>query len=303
MEGSTRTSRPHNEHLLLLPVAVFKALFATVGLGHYWPYRLAVVVVHLVCVALMFVIVDAAAARPCAAVVAAPILLLGSSSEVLLFPIDLGFAGSMAAGLGALLALDARSRRADLVACLLLIVALASSGLGLPILLGVLVEVLWDGDRLRRIWVAVVPASLYGVWYLAYNLHPNRQGPLEYADAPVFALRVAGAAVAGLLGVPEFELAGTRVAAWPGRASGSSLFLAGVLALVGLVAARRRLSAAPGDVGHDARLLLGLRRRLAQLHGRPGGAALHLRRRHPDAADRGAGRPTTCSCRAGHWSA
>jgi hypothetical protein len=232
---------PHNEHLLLVPVVIFKALLATVGLDDYWLYRLALALVHLTCVALLFTIVQRRRGPAVAAIASAPILVLGSSSEVLLFPIDVGFAASMAAGLGALLALDGRSRGGDVAACALLVVSLASSGLGVSIALGVLVEVVWDRDRWRRLWVVALPGALYGAWYLAYNLDPNRQGPLEYAEAPEFALRVAGAAVAGLLGIPEYETGGTWARWWATRV-GVGLVLAAAAALVWLVIARRALS-------------------------------------------------------------
>jgi hypothetical protein len=222
-------------------VVVFKGLLAVVGLGHYWPYRLAVVIVHLVCVTLLFVVVERRRGALVAALVATPILVLGSSSEVLLFPIDMGFAGSLAAGLGAMLALDARSRRGDVLACVLLVFALASSGLGISIALGVFAELVAGRDRWRRFWIVAVPVALYGIWYLAYNAHPHRQGPLEYAHAPTFAVRTAGAAVAGLLGIPEFETAGTRLAAWPARV-GILLAILGVLALAWLLVARGRLT-------------------------------------------------------------
>jgi len=48
--------QPHVEHLVLFPVGVYKALFATVGLTEHWVYRLTVVGAHLVCVALVFVL-------------------------------------------------------------------------------------------------------------------------------------------------------------------------------------------------------------------------------------------------------
>jgi hypothetical protein len=234
--------KPHNEHLMLFPVAVFKLLFAVVGLGHFWTYRLAVTIVHLTCVLLLFLIVQGRRGPALAGIVALPILLLGSSSEILLFPIDLGLAGSMAGGLGAMLALDRRSRGGDVAAGLLVTFALASSGLGVAVAIGVLVEVLWERDRWRRIWVAAAPLALYAAWYLGYNLHPNRQGPLAYGEAPKFAVRVAGAAAAGLFGIPETETAGTRVGAWAPRI-GIALALAGGAALVWVMAARRLLTA------------------------------------------------------------
>ena len=42
---------PHNEHLSLVPVTIFKVLFVTVGLSHYWVYRLVGVAFHIALVA------------------------------------------------------------------------------------------------------------------------------------------------------------------------------------------------------------------------------------------------------------
>lgn len=47
--------RPHNEHLSLVPIAIYKALFVTAGLEHYGPYRALVIAGHLACVSLVFV--------------------------------------------------------------------------------------------------------------------------------------------------------------------------------------------------------------------------------------------------------
>ena len=48
---------PHNEHLSLLPVTVFKLLFVTVGLSHYGVYRVVGLLFHLTCVTLVFLLV------------------------------------------------------------------------------------------------------------------------------------------------------------------------------------------------------------------------------------------------------
>jgi hypothetical protein len=37
---------PHNQHLSLVPVAIYRALFETVGLEHYWPHRVVLVIGH-----------------------------------------------------------------------------------------------------------------------------------------------------------------------------------------------------------------------------------------------------------------
>jgi hypothetical protein len=194
--------RPHNEHLMAFPVAAFKALFVTVGIGDYWPYRLAVALGHLACVALLFAIARRRVGFVFAGVLTAPVLAFGPAWEVLLFPVNLAFVGSTAAGLGMLLALDRRDRRGDLAAGALLLFALASSSVGVALVIGAAVEILWRRDRWRRVWVAVVPALLYGPWYASYNRHPDRLGPLEPGQAPMFAFRMAANAVTSLLGVP-----------------------------------------------------------------------------------------------------
>jgi hypothetical protein len=66
----------HNGHLSALPVAVYKVLLQAVGLGTYWPYRLVLTLLHVLCGLLLFAVVrertgDAAAV--CARVVVAPV--------------------------------------------------------------------------------------------------------------------------------------------------------------------------------------------------------------------------------------
>src|SRR5690606_32902105 len=38
---------PHNEHLTVIPSAMYRVLFRFFGLHHYWPYQLLAVVGHL----------------------------------------------------------------------------------------------------------------------------------------------------------------------------------------------------------------------------------------------------------------
>src|SRR5688572_21450069 len=47
---------PHNEHFSLAPVLVYKLLFHVAGFDDYWVYRVVVLVVHLLCVAMVFVL-------------------------------------------------------------------------------------------------------------------------------------------------------------------------------------------------------------------------------------------------------
>ena len=133
---------PHNEHLSLAPVLVFKALFSTVGTDSYVPYRVAGLVVHCGVAVLLFAYARRRVGDLLALGAAATILFLGTAWQDVLWPFQMGYLGSLAAGIGALLALDREDRRGDVTAAALLAVALASSSLGIPLLLAVAVEVL-----------------------------------------------------------------------------------------------------------------------------------------------------------------
>ena len=105
---------PHNEHLSLVPVLVFKALFSTVGIDAYVPYRVAGLVVHALVVVLLFVYARRRVGDLLALAAAAMILFLGHGAGTdVLWPFQIGFLGSLAAGIGALLALDRERRRGD----------------------------------------------------------------------------------------------------------------------------------------------------------------------------------------------
>jgi hypothetical protein len=234
--------RPHNEHLMAFPITVFKALFVTVGIGEYWPYRLAVVLGHLVCVALLFTIARRRVGVVLAGVLTAPVLIFGPAWDVLLFPVNLAFVGSTAAGLGMLLALDRRDRRGDLAAGALLVFAMASSSVGVALALGAAVEVLWRRDRWRRVWVAAVPVLLYVLWYLSYNRHPSRLGPLEPGQAPAFAFRTAASALVSLLGVPLGHETLRRHVSPMLEGAAYAALIAAVAALAWVLGVKRRLT-------------------------------------------------------------
>ncbi|MEI7626528.1 MAG: hypothetical protein WCK06_10335, partial [Actinomycetota bacterium] len=106
----------------------------------------------------------------------------------------------VAFGVWALVALERNSVRGDLLACLCLIGALASSGAGAPFVLGALVIVACDDRRLRRAWVVVVPLLLFAIWHLKY--HPANQLQFhELPTVPRYVSELASNAVGGLAGL------------------------------------------------------------------------------------------------------
>ena len=81
-------------------------------MDHYWPYRAVVVALHLVCVALIYVYAERRVGGWLAFAAALLILFLGPAWQVIVWPFEMAWVASLAAGLGALLhAGPARPRR------------------------------------------------------------------------------------------------------------------------------------------------------------------------------------------------
>ena len=207
---------PHNEHWATLPVIVYRALFETVGLGSYFPYLLLVVALHVVVAALVFRLVRRRAGAVIALASSAVVLFFGAGFENLFWGFQIGFLGAMVAGLGAFEVLDGPpgGRRAGGVAALLL-VAVATQGVGLFFVVGVTVEMLLRAEWRRWIVALLVPVGAYGAWYVAIG----RTGIGAHRDP--FSLDSA-------LRVPEFVFSGV------GGAAGA---ITGVGPTVGLVVA------------------------------------------------------------------
>jgi hypothetical protein len=185
---------PHNEHLSLAPVLVFKALFSTVGIDSYVPYRVAGLAVHCGVVVLLFAYARRRVGDVLALGAAATILFLGTAWPDVLWPFQMGFLGSLAAGIGALLALDREDRRGDAIAAVLLAVALSSSSLGIPLLFAAALEVLGRPDRRARWWIVAAPAVLYGAWWLGYGGESSATSDNVFGSPGYVAEAAAGAA-------------------------------------------------------------------------------------------------------------
>jgi hypothetical protein len=194
--------KPHNGHFSLIPVALYKLLFATAGLSDYRPYRVMVVAGDLVCVALVFVYAKRRVGSYLAVLAAALLLFLGPGWVDILWPFQIGWLLSLAAGLGCLLMLDRADRVGDVGACVLLGVSLASSGLGLAVALGVAVDVLWERRGWRHAWIVAAPLAVYALWWIAYqDAHFFRRHNILVA--PGYIADSAAGAISSLAGLTE----------------------------------------------------------------------------------------------------
>lgn len=164
--------RSYNGHFSLIPVLIYKLLFATAGLRNYAPYRVVALACHLLCGVLVFVYARRRVGEFLALCATALVILLGAGWQDLLWAFQMAWLISIASGIGALLMLDRRTQKSDMTAAALMAVSLASSGIGLIFALGVVLEILWGRRRWRDAWIFVIPGVLYGAWWLTYENSP-----------------------------------------------------------------------------------------------------------------------------------
>ncbi len=128
----------------------------------------------------------------------------------------------VAAGLGALIALEKRNRRGDIVAATLLTASVASHPVGLSFLAaaGVLVAFRPWPWSWRSAWLLLVPAAVFGAWWLFLRapstavVFPTR--PIDVVHFAVDSWTSITAAVSGLAGVldePTFDQAIAQIVA------------------------------------------------------------------------------------------
>jgi hypothetical protein len=190
---------PHNEHLSLAPVSMYWSMFHTVGLT-YWPYRLMIALANVFVAALAFAYLRKRVQWTLSCCGAALILFFGAAYQVLLWPFVTSFALSLIGTIGLLLLLDRRTVFSDAGAALLAVLALASSGLGLPLLGAVGLELLLR-RQWRRFWVVLLPLALYTIWYLRYGTRTG--GSRDFLGSIRWTIELAGSSVGGILGADE----------------------------------------------------------------------------------------------------
>ena len=166
---STRTRR----HLILSLVLAYKAIQATLGMDSILPYAAAAIVSFLASVLLLFVYLSRRVGEWAALAAVLPVLVMGTAYQDLLTTFQICYFGSMALGLGALLAIESADRRGDLIACALLVASLAFSEIALAFAAGVLVAIVLQHGPLRRAWTVAVPFVVYAVWYLSFGALPR----------------------------------------------------------------------------------------------------------------------------------
>jgi len=163
--------QPHNEHIVVIPVAIEQILLHFFGMGTARPEYVILTIGLLVTDWLLFVYLRRRVGAWFALFGALLILFLGPAWELLLWPFEISLLGSVLFGLAMLLALERDDRGGDLLACLCLALSLGFSSLGIPFVAAALIAVaLSPRERRRgRAFVVVVPVLLYAAWYAGWG--------------------------------------------------------------------------------------------------------------------------------------
>jgi len=205
---------PPNNYFIALPLLLYHAMFDAFGLAADLPSRLVVTALVLLCAGLFFVL----ARRRVGDLLAVPptvlLLFFGSGWETVITPVRIPSLIAVAAGLGALIVLERRDRRGDIVAAILLTASVASHPVGLSFLAGAGVLIVfrpWP-QPWRSAWLLAFPAAVFGAWWLFFRapttdvIFPTR--PIDIVQFAVDSWTSITAAVSGLAGVldePTFD--------------------------------------------------------------------------------------------------
>ena len=216
--------QPHNEHPSMIPKLIYAILLNTAGLRTYVPYMGVLLLLHGANVVLVFELVRRRSGEVAGMSAAALLLFLGAGWENLLWAFQITFVGSVACGLGALLALELPRTRTTLsVATALTAASLMFSGIGIAFAVAVGVYLAASADRRREVlWLVPVAAAVL-LWYLVLGRSGAPSNPQPTAGnlllAPGYAAWGMGAAAAGLIGeggwaAPVALVVGSAIVGW-----------------------------------------------------------------------------------------
>lgn len=223
---------PHNEHWSTIPILIYRALYAAVGLHTYIPYLIVLLLAHVALAHVLFRIMRRLGVDAWIATAAAIVFLfLGAGAENLTWAFQMAWILTLLFGLAGLLLIDhdGAGIARDLAYWPVAVLALMCSGIAVP-----LVAVAGLIALLKRGWVAAlrvvsVPAVVYVVWFalvghVGYSVtHPTRA---ELLQLPQYVWTGLTTAVANTLG-------------WQGSGAIVVLALSVFVAMQGPVAWRR----------------------------------------------------------------
>ena len=201
----------HNGHPSFFPAVIYLTLFQLFGLANFSVFLTAGVVMHLTVCALAAVLVHRRlGALPGLAGFFA-FGLLGTGWQNSLWPFQVGFMGSVAGFLAALVLLDLHSKfkgstaaaMTSAGASMCLVYSVMSSGVGLAAIAGISLWVFLNWNSLRSQWWVPLPAVItYGLWYTTYG--GGQSANFTPLAVPRYVAESAAFATGGLFGLDLF---------------------------------------------------------------------------------------------------
>ena len=218
---------PQDGHWMTPPVLLYRAIQNLFGIDSYWPFLLPTMAAHVGIVLLVRTICRRCGATPWTTTwICAVLLVFGSGWENIVFAIQITYNLSLLAFLAVIVLVDHDGPvdRRDVIAAVIALVGVSSSGFGPFFIVGAAVLLV-----LRQRWgaaaVVVGPqAVLFGWWYLTWYADPVADsfvGPRS--EATEYATRTLTATFEGLVGIGALTgiaiLAAVAVTVWSGTRS------------------------------------------------------------------------------------
>jgi hypothetical protein len=168
---------PHNEHWATIPIIVYGAVFRVFALSSYRPYLIMLMTTHAFTVMALHAVLRRFNIGRAAAIAGATLFaMFGVGAENLSWAFQIGFVGSVGFGLAQMLAITPHPtspRRSKvwplIVGPLFGLANVMTSGVAVPIIVGV-AAILVFSRRYRLLIANVgVPAIAYLVWFAAFG--------------------------------------------------------------------------------------------------------------------------------------
>ena len=199
---------PHNEHWATIPALTYRLLLLLFSARSYLPYMAVLAAWNLLTALFLFLLIRRRSGEVLGLAAAALFLVLGRGWENLIWADQIGFVGSSALGLLAILLLTGPSvsRWRGWAGSAALIGALMTQGPALFFLAWLIVELALDRTERRRLLYLVLPIAGYLVWFviIGHTTITGHQSPFALSTWVALLPYVAtgiGASAAGVVGL------------------------------------------------------------------------------------------------------
>jgi len=192
------TLNGHNGHLSAIPVSIYQVLVRIVGAGTYLPYRTLVAMLHCAIALVVGLLVRRSAGGAISLASVAVVGFMGAGWQNWLWGFQIGMELSVLFGLFAVLLAgrDSTTTNQNLVGSCVA-VSVLSSGVGIPVLLGLGVSAVVRRKRIELTWLIAI-VGLYGIWSVNYGQSQAQSDNI--GRIPTYVAESAAAAFGGIGG-------------------------------------------------------------------------------------------------------